>query len=48
VYNIFNKANFIMNGFYGPLDERFDRAVFLQPRGSRKPRAIELGLRLEF
>ncbi|MBI3948983.1 MAG: TonB-dependent receptor [Acidobacteria bacterium] len=48
VYNAFNRANFIMNSFYGPLDTRFQQSVFLQPRGSRKPRTIELGMRLEF
>jgi hypothetical protein len=48
VYNVFNTANFIMNGFYGPLDERQDQSVFLQPRAARKPRTIELGIRLEF
>lgn len=47
-YNLFNTPNFIMTGFYGPLDEREGRSVFLQPRAARRPRTLELGLRLEF
>jgi len=47
-YNLFNTPNFLMTGFYGPLDEREGRSVFLQPRATRRPRTLELGLRLEF
>ncbi|MCS6805925.1 MAG: TonB-dependent receptor [Blastocatellia bacterium] len=48
IYNVLNKANFLMNGFYGPLDTRNDLSVFLQPRAARKPRNIDVGIRLEF
>lgn len=47
-YNLLNTPNFLMTGFYGPLDEREGRSVFLQPRATRRPRTLELGLRLEF
>ncbi len=47
-YNLLNTPNFIMTGFYGPLDEREGRSVFLQPRAARRPRTLELGLRVEF
>ncbi len=48
VYNLLNTPNFLMAGFYGPLDERAGASVFLQPRATRRPRTIALGLRLEF
>jgi len=48
IYNVFNTPNFIMAGFIGPLDTRDGTSVFLQPRATRRPRTLELGLRLEF
>lgn len=48
IYNLFNTPNFIMAGFIGPLDTRDGVSVFLQPRATRRPRTLELGLRLEF
>jgi hypothetical protein len=48
VYNLTNTPNFVMAGFIGPLDERSGDSVFLQPRAARRPRTIELGLRVEF
>jgi hypothetical protein len=48
VYNVTNTSNFLMNGFIGPLDTRSQQSTFLQPRAARKPRTVELGLRLEF
>ncbi|RMG51483.1 MAG: TonB-dependent receptor [Acidobacteria bacterium] len=46
--NVTNTTNFLMNGFIGPLDTRFRESVFLQPRASRKPRTMDLGVRIEF
>ncbi len=48
VYNLTNTPNFIMNGFFGPLDMRDGVSVFMQPRAARRPRNMELGLRVEF
>ncbi|MBI4469018.1 MAG: TonB-dependent receptor [Acidobacteria bacterium] len=48
IYNLTNTPNFIMNGFYGPLDTREGVSVFMQPRATRRPRNVELGLRVEF
>lgn len=48
MYNVTNTTNFLMNGFIGPLDTRFRQSSFLQPRAARKPRTMEMGLRLEF
>jgi len=48
VYNVFNTPNFIIAGFIGPLDQRDGASVFLQPRAARRPRTLELGVRLEF
>lgn len=47
-YNLLNTPNFLMTGFHGPLDEREGRSIFLQPRAARRPRTLELGLRVEF
>lgn len=47
-YNLTNTPNFLMNGFFGPLDMRSGTSVFLQPRAARRPRNVEVGLRVEF
>jgi len=46
-YNFFNTPNFIMTGYFGPLDTRSGVSIFLQPRAARRPRTMELGLRIE-